>query len=125
MFIHHSRPEQYAYIDHLAIWDPKGLTIQNGPIQTITTSFLDHNRVLGTASLPLLIPPAHVPTKLAITPRVPMFKYPIPVFSLAAWKTRVEVDSHFPTSLAIATADVILRNLEDDTNIATPENTAG
>jgi hypothetical protein len=33
----------------------------------------------------------------------------------------VAVDSHSPTTLAIATANAILRNPEDGMNIATPE----
>ena len=54
-----------------------------------------------------------------------MFEYPIPLHSLAAWKTRVAINSHSPTTLAIATANAILRNLEDGTNIATPETATG
>jgi hypothetical protein len=49
------------------------------------------------------------------------FKYPIPSHSLAEWKARVVVDSHSPTTLAIATANAIVRNPEDGMNIATPE----
>jgi hypothetical protein len=120
-----SWPDQYTCIDQLAILDPKGLTIQNGPTQAITTWFLDHCGVLEKTSLPLLIPPAQVLSTSAKTPRVPMFKYPIPPHSLAAWKTRVAVDSHSPTSLAIVTANAILRCLKDGTHIATPANTTG
>ena len=70
-FISQSRPGQYTCIDHIAIRDDEGLAIQNGPTQTIKVSFLDHCGVLGTASFPLLIPPALVPTKSAITPGSP------------------------------------------------------
>ena len=120
-----SRLDPFTCIDPLAIWDPKCLTTQNGPNQTITISFLDHNGVLGIASLPLLISSAHVHSRSAITSRVPIIKYPIPMHSLATWKTRVAVESHSPTSLVIATANAILRNLEDGTTVVTPENTAG
>ena len=54
-----------------------------------------------------------------------MFKQPIPPHSLAAWKTQVAVDSHSPTSLAIATANANLRSLGDGTNTTTPVNIAG
>jgi hypothetical protein len=122
-FIPQSRPDQSTCIDHIAIWDPKSLTTQNGPTQTIKISFLYHNGVLGTASLPLLVPPAFEPSKPAITPRVPTFKYPIPSHSLEEWKARVAVDSHSPTTLAIANANAILRQMEDDMIIASPETT--
>jgi hypothetical protein len=91
----------------------------------INTSFLDHCGVLQTASLPLLTPLAQVLSKAVKTPRVPMFKYPIPPHSLAAWKLHLAVDSHSPTSLAFATANAILMSLGDGTNTLTPENTAG
>ena len=117
-FIPQSRPDQSTCIDHIAISDPKGLTTQAGPTQTIGTSFLDHSGVLGTTSIPLLIPPAPAPTKSAITPRVPTFKYPIPPHSLAECKARVAVDDSLsPTRLAIATANAILSSLEDGVTV--------
>jgi hypothetical protein len=93
------------------MWDPKGFITKIEFTQTIATSFLDHNVVLGKVSLPLLIPPASQIITTAMTPRVPMFKYPIPPHTLAASKSHVEIDSHSPTSLAIAAANAILTNL--------------
>jgi hypothetical protein len=98
------------------MWDPKSLTTQSGPTQTIATSFLDHNGVLGKVEVPLLIPPASPIVTTARTPRVPTFKYPISPHTLAAWKSQAEIDSHSPTSLAIATANSILTNLQGPTN---------
>ncbi len=95
------------------MWDPKGLSDQSEPTQTIATSFLDHSGVLGKVSLPLLIPPANPSVTMARTPRVPTFKYPIAPHTLAAWKSQVEIDSHSPTSLAITTANTILHNLQN------------
>ena len=87
-FLPLSKHEQASCIDHIAIWDPKGLTTQIGPTQTIATSFLDHNGVLGKASLPLLIPPTNPILTTVKTPRFPTFEYPIPPHTLAAWKPR-------------------------------------
>jgi hypothetical protein len=115
-FLPPSRLDQASCIDHIAMWDPRKLTTQIGPTQTIATSFLDHNGVLGKVSLPLLIPPANLIVTTAKTPRVPTFKYPIPPHTLAAWKSHVEIDSHSPTALAIATTNAILTNLQSPTN---------
>jgi hypothetical protein len=54
-FIPQSKPGQAAFIDHTAIWTPKGRTTQVDPTHTITTSLLDHGGVLGRISVPLLI----------------------------------------------------------------------
>ena len=64
-----------------------GLTTQTGPTQTIATSFLDYNGVQGKTSLSLLIPPAKPIRTTVRTLRVPTFKYPIPLHTLAAWKS--------------------------------------
>jgi hypothetical protein len=112
-FLPPSKPEQAPCVDHLAIWDTLGLITQVGPKQAIATSFLDHNGVLGRASLPLFIAPVTPILKTARTPQVPTLNYPIPSHTLAAWKSQVAVDSHSPTSLTLATANVILTGLED------------
>jgi hypothetical protein len=96
--------------------DPKGISTQIEPTQTIATSFLDHNGVLGKVSLPLLIPPANPSVTTARTPRVPTLKYPIAPHTLAAWKLQVEIDSHSPTSLVITTANAILHFLQNPSN---------
>ena len=83
-------------------------------------SFLDHAGVLGRISIPLLIPPTPAVQAVARTPRVPMFKYPIPSHSLEAWKTQVSLHSHPSISLAIATANAILDNLRDNPHNTTP-----
>ena len=85
-FLPPSKPDQASCINHITMWDPKGLATQSEPTQTIATSFLDHNGVLGKVSLPLLIPPANPIVTTARTPRVPAFKYPIAPHTLAAWK---------------------------------------
>jgi hypothetical protein len=82
----------------------------------IATSSLDHSGVLGKVSLPLLIPPANPIPTTDKTPRVPTFKYPISPHNLGAWKSQVAVDSYSPTSLAIATTNVILTSLGDSLN---------
>ena len=69
------------------MWDPKSLATQSKPTQSIATSFLDHNGVLGNISLPLLIPPANPIVTTVRTPRVKTFKYPISPHTVAAWKS--------------------------------------
>ena len=124
-FLPQSKPDQASYIDHLAIWDPKGLTIQIGPTQTIVTSFLDHNGVLGKTLIPLLILPANSIRTTVMTPRVPTFKYPIPPHTLAASKSHVAIDSHSPTSMAIATANATRTHLRDCTNPSKTKDPTG
>ena len=82
-------------------------------------SFLDHAGMLGRLSIPLLIPPTPVVNAATRTPRVPMFKYPIPPHSLEAWKTQVSMNSYPSISLAIATANAILDNLRDNPHTTT------
>ena len=82
-------------------------------------SFLDHAGVLGIIFIPLLIPPFPVVNAATHTPRVPMFKYPIPPHSLEAWKTQVSMNSYPSISLAIATANAILGNLRDTPHTTT------
>ncbi len=124
-FLPPSKPEQATCIEHLAKWDPQDLTLQIGPTLTIDTSFLDHNRVLGRASLPLLIPPVTPILRTTRTPRVPTSKYPIPPHTLAAWKTHVAVAFHTPSSLAPATVKAILTSLESAPHPPPPEDPTG
>jgi len=88
-FLPPSKHEHASCIGHIAIWDPKSLTTQSEPTQTIAKSFLDHTGVLGKVSLPLLIPPANPIVTMARTPRVPTFKYPISPHTLTACKSQV------------------------------------
>ena len=83
-FLPPSKPDHASCIDNIAIWDPKVLATQSEPTQTIATSFLNHNGILGKVLLPLLIPPANPIVTAAGTPRVPTFKYSIPPHTLAA-----------------------------------------
>ena len=83
-FLPPSKPEQASCIDHITMWDPKGLATQSEPTLTIATSFLDHSEVLGKILLPLLITPPNPTVTTARTPRVPILKYPIAPHTLAA-----------------------------------------
>ena len=80
-FAPRQRPLQVPCIDHLTLWDPKGLSLQTGEVVTLPTAFLDHKEVMGSLQLPISIEP-DLPPPIARPPRVPTFRYSIPDHTL-------------------------------------------
>ena len=109
-FAPRQRPLQVSCIDHLTLWDPKGLSLQTGDVVTLQTAFLDHKGVMGSLQLPISIEP-DLPPPIARPPRFLTFRYPIPDHTLDGWKAKIAVDSHGDIELARAMGQSLLASL--------------
>jgi len=109
-FAPRQRPLQESCIDHLTLWDPKGLSSQHADLETLPTAFLDHRGVLGTIQLPIPIRP-DLPLPNTRPPRVPTFRYPIPEHTLEGWKSEIAVDYHGAIAMAQTLGHSMLASL--------------
>jgi hypothetical protein len=109
-FTPRQQPLQASCIDHLTIWDPERISRRTEDTTTVQTAFLDHHGVMGTLHLPIP-PPEALSPPLARSPRVPLFRYPIPEPSLDGWKSEVAVDSHAAISKAETMGHLSLASL--------------